>query len=183
VYTNSTFSGGRGISIFTTPRIAEEFVALLPFRDSTVLDGINNPDGPWYTQKLPAKGIGMLAKRNLKRGDLIAAYTPVLLAHMEDALSARDREKFLRFAVDQLPVATKESYFSLATIFGDPTVIVQDVVKANAFEMQVGGQMHLAVIPEPSRMNHECAPKYVHLFLLSATADISAHNTISSLLS
>jgi len=125
----------------------------------------------------------MLAKRNLKRGDLITAYTPALLAHMEKALSVQEREKFLRIAVDQLPVATKQSYFSLATIFGDPTVIVQDVVKANAFEMQVGGQMHLALFPEPSRMNHDCAPKYVHLFLLSAIADILAHNTTSSLLS
>ncbi len=53
-----------------------------------------------------------------------------------------------------LPAASREHYFSLATIYGQPHVAVQDVVKANAFEMQVGGQMHLAVFPETSRMNH-----------------------------
>jgi hypothetical protein len=165
VYTNNTFSNGRGISIFTTPQIAEEFAALQPFQDSTSLDGVNNPGGPWYTQKLPGKGVGMLAERDMERGDLITAYTPVLLAHMENVLSTREREKFLRLAVDQLPAATVESYFSLATIYGDPRVIVQDVVKANAFEMQVGGQMHLALFPEPSRMNHDCSPKYAQLSL------------------
>jgi ribosomal RNA assembly protein len=128
------------------------------------LDGINSPAGSWYTQELPDKGIGMLAKHDLKRGDLITAYTPVLLVHREKALSVQEREKFLRIAVDQLPVATKKLYFSLTTAFGDPTVIVQDVIQANSFEMQVGGQMHLAIFPETSRLNHDCAPKYGYLF-------------------
>jgi len=162
VYTNATFANGRGISIFTTPEIAKEFATLLPFQDPSVLQerAINPPDGPWYTRKLPGKGIGMLAKRNLKRGDVITAYTPYLLAHMENVLSTQEREEYLRIAVDQLPDASKEHYFSLATIYGKPSVIVQDVVKTNTFEMQVGGQMHMAVFPEAARMNHACAPKY-----------------------
>lgn len=169
VYTNSSFSSGRGISIFTTPKIASEFAALLPFHDDSILSqhGINpvaaaaDNDGqsPWYTKPLEGKGIGMLASRPLKRGDLVAAYTPFLLAHMENLLSTVERERFLRVAVDQLPAASRERYFSLATIYDDPRVVVQDVVKANAFEMQVGGQMHLAVFPEASRMNHACGPK------------------------
>lgn len=168
VYTNITFSGGRGISIFTTPLIAEEFAALPPFRDSTALDGINSSEGPWYTQKLPGKGTGVLAKRNLERGDLITAYTPLLLVHRENALSTQKREKFLRIAVDQLPFATRESYLSLATTFGDPALVVQDIVNTNAYDMQVGGRMHHGIFPETSRINHDCAPKYVHIFLLSA---------------
>jgi hypothetical protein len=161
VYTNTTFSSGRGISIFTTPRIAEEFAVLLPFQDSTALDGINNSEGPWYPQKLPDKGIGALAKRNLERGDLITAYTPVLLVHREDTLSTQKREEFLRIAIDQLPVASREAYLSLATTFSNPALVVQDIVNTNAYDMQVGGQMHLAILPETSRINHDCAPKYV----------------------
>ncbi|OAP57253.1 hypothetical protein AYL99_07991 [Fonsecaea erecta] len=163
VYTDATFSSGRGISIFTTPRIAQEFAALLPFQDPSALSsrGINpdrNADRPWYTTPIPGKGMGMLASRPLKRGDLITAHTPSLLAHMENVLSTAERERFLRLAVDQLPAASRDEYFSLAKIYGEPSVVVQDVVKANAFEMQVGGQMHLAVFPESSRMNHACAP-------------------------
>jgi hypothetical protein len=168
VYTNITFSGGRGISIFTTPQIAEEFAALPLFRDLTALDGINSSDGPWYTQKLPGKGTGVLAELDLERGDLVTAYTPLLLVHRENLLSTRKREKFLRIAVDQLPFATRELYLSLATTFGDPTLIVQDIVNTNAYDIEVGGQMHVAVFPETSRINHDCAPKYVYIFMLSA---------------
>lgn len=159
VYTNAMFSGGRGISIFTTPRIAQEFASSLPFQDPSALDEINVSKDQWYTKKLPGKGMALMAARELKRGDRITAYTPALLAHMEQALSTQKREHYLRIAVNQLPRATRESYYTLATIFGDPSVIAQDVVKANAFEMQIGGQMHLAVFPETSRMNHDCGPK------------------------
>ncbi|OQV03011.1 SET domain-containing protein [Cladophialophora immunda] len=163
VYTDATFSNGRGISIFTTPPIAQEFASLLPFQDPTALSsrGINlddDVDRPWYTTPIPGKGVGMLATRALQRGDLITAYTPYLLAHMENVLSTSERERFLRIAVDQLPAASRDVYLSLAKIYGEPSVVVQDVVKANAFEMQVGGQMHLAVFPEASRMNHACGP-------------------------
>lgn len=161
VYTNATFSQGRGISIFTTPKIAEEYASLLPFHDAEILQkrGINSPEGPWYTKALPGKGIGMLARQDLKRGDLITAYTPYLLAHAENVLSTQEREKFFRLALDQLPAASQEHYLSLAKYFHEPSVVVQDIVKANVFEMQLAGQMHLAVVPEPSRLNHACAPK------------------------
>lgn len=48
VYTNATFSHGRGISIFTTPRIAEEIAALLPFHDDEAhaKHGINDAEDP-----------------------------------------------------------------------------------------------------------------------------------------
>ncbi|OCT44574.1 hypothetical protein CLCR_05848 [Cladophialophora carrionii] len=164
VYTNATFSNGRGISIFTTPRIAQEFAALPPFQDPESLSsrGINAepdvPTQPWYTALIRGKGMGMLAARPLQRGDLITAYTPYLLAHMENVLSTHDREYYLRLAVDQLPPASRNIYLGLAKMYNDPSVVAQDVVKANAFEIQIGGLMHLAVFPESSRFNHACAP-------------------------
>ncbi|KIW63860.1 hypothetical protein PV04_08832 [Phialophora macrospora] len=164
VYTNATFSKGRGISIFTTPRIAQEFAALPPFQDPKLLSsrGINpepdTPTQPWYTAFIHGKGLGMLAARPLQRGDVITAYTPYLLAHMENILSTQDREYYLRLAVDQLPVASRDAYLGLAKIYNDPSIVAQDVVKANAFEIQIGGLMHLAVFPESSRFNHACAP-------------------------
>lgn len=101
----------------------------------------------------------MLAKRDLKRGDLITAYTPYLLAHTENILATLEREKFLQIAVSQLPEASQERYYELARYYHEPSVAVQDIIKANTFEVQVGGQVHLMVVPEPSRYNHACAPK------------------------
>ncbi|KAJ4544270.1 hypothetical protein HRR83_004709 [Exophiala dermatitidis] len=179
VFTNASFASGRGISIFTTPAIAAEMASLLPFHNPTALTsrGINHgyppqasststsksesqsqTQTPWYTAPIPGKGTGMLASQQLHRGDLILATTPYLLSYMENLLSTVDREHYLRIAIEQLPERSKEHYLSLAKIYGDPRVVVQDVVKANAFEMQVGGRMHLAVFPEASRINHACGP-------------------------
>ena len=99
----------------------------------------------------------------------MTAYTPALLAHHESDLSTMEREKFFRIAVYQLPDATRDMYLKLATVYGDPRVRVQDIVKANTFQLQLGGQNHLAVFPETSRLNHACAPKYVNWISASLT--------------
>ncbi|KAL2433274.1 hypothetical protein ABEF95_003282 [Exophiala dermatitidis] len=198
VFTNASFGGGRGISIFTTPAIAAEMASLLPFHDPTALTsrGINpgyppqasasksesesQSQTPWYTAPILGKGTGMLASQQLQRGDLILATTPYLLAYMENLLSTVDREHYLRIAIEQLPEQSKMHYLSLAKIYGDPRVVVQDVVKANAFEMQVGGRMHLAVFPEASRINHACAPNaQYHLQSTLLTHYVYAARTIS----
>ncbi|KIW72320.1 hypothetical protein PV04_00523 [Phialophora macrospora] len=164
VYTNASFSNGRGISIFTRPAIAQEFASLPPFQDPTALssNGINlDPDPedrPWYTAFVPGKGMGMFASRPLDRGDLITAYTPCLLTHIGDLLFTEDRERLLRLAIDQLPPASRDAYFALAKIYDEPDVMAQDILKANGFEMKLGGLMHPAVFPEASRYNHACAP-------------------------
>jgi len=158
VYTNTSFSNGRGISIFTTPQIATEFANLPPFQDPIVLNDINKPNGPWYTRKLPDKGVGMLAKKSIKPKEPITAFTPVLLVYMENALSTLERERFLRMAIEQLPPKTRDAYLTLATIYGHKETIIQDVLKANTFELQLSGERHMAIIPEPARMNHDCGP-------------------------
>ena len=161
VYTNSSFSEGRGISIFTTPKIADEIASLLPFQDAAALSsrGINVATDTWYTKEIPGKGMGMMAKHDLQRGDLLTVYTPFLLAHTENILNTTERERYLQIGLSQLPEQSQEQYRALAKIYHLPEVVVQDVVKANSFEMHLGGQMHLAVFPESSRLNHACAPK------------------------
>lgn len=160
VYTNFTFSAGRGISIFTTPTIAEEFSALPPFQDASALEGVNEPAKSWRTQKVPGKGIGVVASRNLDWKDKVMSTTPLLLVHPPpSALSSESIEIFLRIAIEQLPAVSRDWYLSLATIFRYENLKIQDVLKANTFEVQVGGMMHLAVFPEQSRINHDCGPK------------------------
>jgi hypothetical protein len=160
VYTNSTFGGGRGISIFTTPEIVDQF-RQLPVIQHGVSDVVESTSGPWYTKELPGKGIAMLANHQLTRGDRITAFTPVLLVNVEKKLPAIEGERLLRRAIDQLPLHSRKAYLSLSTMYNNPAVVVQDVLKSNTFEVQVGGKMHLAIVPEPARINHDCAPKYV----------------------
>ncbi|PSN73304.1 SET domain-containing protein [Corynespora cassiicola Philippines] len=176
VYTNTSFSNGRGISIFTTPKIADEFAALPAFQDPSGLEDINTFSGAWYTSEIPGKGVGMLAKKQLKFKDRVTAYTPALMAYLEHELSTMQREKYFRIAVSQLPEPTREAYLQLATVYGQPQVRVQDIVKANTFQLEVGGQNHLAVFPETSRLNHACSPN-AQYYLDSALLTHFVHAT------
>ncbi|ETI28599.1 hypothetical protein G647_01050 [Cladophialophora carrionii CBS 160.54] len=168
VYTDASFSNGRGISIFTTPQHAETVASLLDSDAEDYRPMINIPTQAWYTETTPSKGIGMFASHDLNPGDLITSYTPVLLAYKENILSRAERETFLRHAVNRLPSGTAAGYRALATMFHDKAFLMQDVASANSFEMSVGGAAHLAVIPEPSRINHDCAPNAI--FVINSTA-------------
>jgi len=159
VYTNATFANGRGISLFTTPEIAEQITSLPPSNDADVVSPrINTDTGTGYTQPIPSKGIGMFAKHSLQRGDLIVATTPALVAYSENILSPAERERYLQTAIDQLPASTREAYLGLTTVHGNPEILVQDIAAANTFAIHLHGQKHLAAFPEPSRINHDCAP-------------------------
>jgi ribosomal RNA assembly protein len=114
----------------------------------------------------------MLATRPLKFGDVVTRYTPAFVAYLESELTTLDREAMWRIAIEQLPSELKEKFLGLATLYGDERVRVQDIVKANTFQVVVGGQNHLVVWPETSRANHACAPKYVVLLELSLNGEV-----------
>lgn len=143
VYTNASFSAGRGISIFTTPSLAREFSQLPAFTNPSVLSKANgNHEPSTYVKSLRGRGKGMLAERDLKRGELITAYTPLLLVYREETLSSKEREFFLRTGVEQLNAKSRLMYEGLARIYRDERVKTQDVLKANVFGMEVGGMEH-----------------------------------------
>lgn len=101
----------------------------------------------------------MLASKDLQFGDLVTAYTPAFIAYLESGLSTLDREVWWRQAIEQLPKKTRKDFLGLTYIFGDKRIRVQDIVKANTFQLDIDGVNHLAVFPETSRMNHACNPK------------------------
>ncbi|KAJ9608998.1 hypothetical protein H2200_006769 [Cladophialophora chaetospira] len=172
VYTNTSFAGERGISLFTTPQIAKEFDSL-HLRNNPAFrrdrDAETNVfSETWYTKDSPSKGVGMFARQDLNRSDPITSSTPVLLAYKEAVLPKPEREEFLRHAIGRLPPATGNAYRFLATMYHDPAFLMQDIASANSFEMDIAGTPHLAVMPAPSRINHDCAPNSI--FVSNSTA-------------
>jgi hypothetical protein len=161
IYVSTTFSNGRGIAIFTTPSIAAQYATLPAFTSPSLLtsQSINIPTNTWRATPLPNKGIGMLATHALSFGDKVTSYTPAFLAFLETELSTLDRETWWRRAIDLLPEKTRDEFLALSYVYGDERVRVQDIVKANTFQVEVGGGNHLAVWPETSRLNHACNPK------------------------
>jgi hypothetical protein len=158
IYTSTSFASGRGISIITTPTLAQRFSSLSAFTDPSTRN-TNTPTHAYHTTAIPGKGIGMLASQPLVFGDLITSHTPAFIAYLEDELGTMQREKLWRQAIEQLPGKMKEEFLGLSYVYGDARVRVQDIVKANTFQLEVGGANHLAVWPETSRANHACNPK------------------------
>ncbi|KAL5114689.1 hypothetical protein ACEQ8H_007423 [Pleosporales sp. CAS-2024a] len=160
IYSSSSFGSGRGISIFTTPLAAKQFLELPAFKHKLALQerDVNVPTDVWRASSIPNKGIGLIASKPLEFGDRIMSYTPVFMAYLEGELSPLDRETWWRYAIDQLPERSRDEFLNLARILHDDRVMVQEIVKSNTFQMEVGGVNHLTVFLETSRLNHACDP-------------------------
>ena len=96
------------------------------------------------------------------------------------------REKMLKTAVDQLPKSSRDAYFSLAASMFDEALNVIDIIKTNAFELFVKDSRYAAIFPEPSRMNHDCAPNAIYYLdsvrlahVVHATRDIAPEEEIT----
>lgn len=159
-YTSTSFASGRGISIVTSPNLAAHFASTPAFTNPFVLTAnkTNEFSGSWFTSSIPHKGTGTLALHDLVPHTQILRYTPAFLAYLEGDLATLDREVLWLSAITRLPSPTRSSFLSLMHIYGDPRVRIQDITKANTFQLSIQGTNHLAIFPETSRLNHDCAP-------------------------
>jgi hypothetical protein len=163
IYTSTTFASGRGISIFTTPTLAQQFSSLSAFLNPFTLAKVNIPTNTYHATSIPNKGIGMLAIAPLVFGDVITSHTPAFIAYLESELGTIEREKIWGAAIEQLPHRIREEFLGLSYVYGDERVRVQDIVKGNTFQLEIRGVNHLAIWPETSRANHACNPKCVYV--------------------
>jgi hypothetical protein len=78
VFTSSVFLNGRGISIITTPGIAEELSALPVFHapPSAVHSNISSST---HISKVPDKGRAVIASSDIKQGEFVTADAPIVL--------------------------------------------------------------------------------------------------------
>ncbi|ETN44820.1 uncharacterized protein HMPREF1541_09695 [Cyphellophora europaea CBS 101466] len=166
VYAYPEFHNNRGIAIFTTPTLANEFrqrVGIISAQLSTTPQAhLNALSTDYAVSALEGRGFGALATTDLSTGTLLTTTTPILVVHNAPSTPSFDRESYLRLAISLLPPTTQSHFLSLARIYHDPRVTHQDIVKANAFALDIGGTSHLALFPEPSRFNHDCAPNAMY---------------------
>jgi hypothetical protein len=166
VYTSSIFANGRGISLVTTPEVAEEISKSPAFTDPTIHDNINIEHRPAYIERdIPGAGRGMIATRRLRKGDRILYETPVYISNRDTLrLENENRVAFQEQAVDSLPKKARESLLGLIEHgAGGPNGKIDSIVVTNAFGVQLtqNSTMHNVLFPEISRINHDCRPKSV----------------------
>ena len=119
---------------------------------------VNVHSGLWRTEEMEEKGIGSLASQDLEPDTQILTYTPAFVAYLEHSLPTLERETIWRTALLQLPQETRDSFLALSYVHQDERVRVQAIVQANTFQLNIDGVNHLAIFPETSRLNHDCAP-------------------------
>ena len=171
LFTSTTFASGRGISIITTPCLADIFLTLPAVANAGALLAVNNKTTgadvddrylpPCKPTPLPNRGIGTLATRSLRPGDPITAHTPLLLvlSHAPELLPPPELEPIFRQAAAQLPPVSRDMLLALARTSGVEEYMVHDIIQTNLFELEIGGMKHLAVFPETARVNHDCGAK------------------------
>ena len=134
VYTDTQFWGGRGISLVTT---AETF-------DTAVLKALKrsyqHPEfitqvatDAFEEHEIPGKGIGLVAKRILRRGELLISEPPSLLVHLNMRANVTDKKRMemQRAAVNALPLRARSETLELMGHFGgDP---IEDRLDTNSF--------------------------------------------------
>jgi hypothetical protein len=149
VFSASSFAGGRGISILTTPDRIETLQQLPAFADGDVLSGLNEQPSLVFEEKeLPGRGRGLIANKTLHRGDRIFAHTPILMLDGE-SFGDLEQEEWLKLehaAVNNLPLKTRAMFSALyGRQVTDP---VSDRIDTNAFVLELDEVTYYAVFPE-----------------------------------
>jgi hypothetical protein len=181
IYTDTNFASGRGISIFTSPEVAEIIANSDPFLKPETIADVNIIPSPSFSKEaLPGRGFGLIANRTLYRGDLIFAYTPAYIA-AEDVyvnLPKSKRHSMQREAIDALPPYTRDMVWGLHAHFDIERT--DSIINTNSFEVEFGeGKTHYAVFPETARINHDCRPNaHYHFDPKTLTSYVHAIRTI-----
>lgn len=150
VYTDPEFFHGRGITLITTSSIMES-VNIPEMED--VPQGCGNVavDEPYVEQYIPGKGIGLVANRLIKRGEVIIFEPPSIIVNLDmgGLVKEETRLEMQWEGIYNLPRETKSKSLGLMGHFGGDHL--DDVLNTNAFGVDFGGSVdHRALFPQVS---------------------------------
>ena len=185
LYSSSTFATHRGLSVLATPKTMTHLLDLPAFSSPTSPTGVNDePNPPYQASHLPGKGIGLVANRTLHRGDRIFSKTPLYMVEngVYGVFELHARIPIQQRAIERLPRHSSQAFTNLCGHWGGDHV--EDVINTNAFivdswEHTEKETAFLIVVPEISRMNHDCRPNtHYHFDTRSLTHNVHALRTI-----
>ncbi|TLS25702.1 hypothetical protein PpBr36_07286 [Pyricularia pennisetigena] len=119
----------------------------------------SNPPAPFKIQKVPGKGLGMIATRRIPRGETFLSDFAAMLASAEFpvGLPPAQGDELLERAATQLADPTRVlGLASSGTTRG--AALAEDVVRTNSFSLEIDGDEFLGLFPTISRINHACGP-------------------------
>ena len=157
-YFNRHLNGGMVlISVESNIQIINQFPVHPTYSPSSTS---SSDEAPFYAAQIPGKGIGLIARRTIRRNEVIMRNTPALLVqfgpHID--LPSSQRDDLYGKAVRLLPTSRRREFLRQ---HGDD---IQAKVDKNSFRLFINGKRsfsgHIGVYPDISRFNHDCRPKY-----------------------
>ncbi|KAI7921488.1 hypothetical protein M9X92_005379 [Pyricularia oryzae] len=188
-FTSATFRSGRGLGFVGTPDAAaaladallsEPWHSRFPSHVDVLAD--TNRSGTYVIVPVPGKGLGVVATRHIRAGEILMADDPLLVANVTVA----SRGELMRLAVERLPLPGR--FFDLARSCSGGDA-VEDVLNTNTFAVGVGDGDYMGLYPEIAealtlfggfqRINHACSPNSFSRFHPSdLTMDVGAMRDI-----
>jgi len=153
LFTDDTFRGGQGISIFTTAEIAADVANALD--DANVPPSLRDvpfglAEAAYRVTDIPGRGKSVIATRRIKALETIIMGYPALVTINDiEGASYDEIMSLLQKAVDQLQSPGRDSVNSLARSNGDESH-VRDVIRTNSFGLDLGDVEHMGVFPGTS---------------------------------
>jgi hypothetical protein len=181
-FSHPKFNRGLGIAFITTDAILEDVSSWLTLQPPDARGGSLAAVPPYEAKQILGKGVGLIANRDIRRGELIMARTPAVLVDGAafNKLSATHLTQALAHAIKSLPYDHQHEYLQLST-HDDATTYEERVYKIfakNNFRTKFhnGKDFHstftegsavlyilkhsqvLTSQPVVSRINHDCRP-------------------------
>ena len=154
IWTSRDFRAGRGISIIATQEAANTLASSRWFLNAHVQIPNTVPTPGYKVTPLPGRGLGLIANRTYKRGDLIMSEIPLLLSSLgleKSSISEAEQARLYRNAVSRLPITSRKI---IEGLHGYPDQSAARKFAANAFNIfDFAG-----LFPAVARMNHDCRP-------------------------
>lgn len=154
VFTNANFRGSsRGVSIIDIPSSNASDVTSTVASTSDLLvteDPKTEQEPPPYEMRdIPGKGKGLVATRKISRGQAFMVDYAVLVADTQfPSRVKRDQgRQLLREAVFRLPAADLVLDLARSSLDPDNVPAAEDVMKTNAFTVDIGGKAYMALFP------------------------------------
>jgi len=129
-------------------------------------------DKPFVERALPGKGLGLVAKRPIRRGELVMVEAPAMLVQKRVLEDSSGRYiGSLDLAARSLPAARRKAFMRQGRAGdGEGGYRILDILLTNSFQLSLAGEgeaagFHYGNYPNASRINHDCRPKYVCSFL------------------
>ena len=158
-------SCNRDACIFSNSEIGGGLVIVTSQKNAEIISNYTAPPKqqpiplPFNAAKVPGKGIGLIANRDIKAGEIIMVRTPTIIvqaiAHVR--IDPEPRNMLYSRAIERLP-KPKQNLFMSQMGKG-----IHGKIDTNCFQLFVDGKnetgSHLACYPEVSRFNHDCRPK------------------------